>query len=517
MSITGLADGDLRFHWHPQAGLASVDRAGQLAEGYLYDGLGRLAAIVASDQARPTQLHVFDGDQIVAALDPAGAPLWEATWGPLGDQLVAYVDHRAGGRLLVPILNYQHSPIAVWDPAAARVLGSAAWTPEGRTTTADAAGTTACTEPGPGAVCHVPGGILFGWTGVWRSTVTGLVWLRARWYSPVLAQFLTHDPAGFSDGPNPYAYAAHDPVNRIDPLGLGSQGLTPRSTEKSGEWHRWQDEWLSFPWEQAFRMAKLGKSREESKRDVLGALERAGWRDPEKRANLYIEDAGRVGSFIPDLIVPWITRLIREVTRSRPLPSGEVRGMAGQPGGSSPPAPASPPTTGSPPPSGGRGGPVTVYKLIPLEKTDPRKPGSKPGSENLGGYVTTENITGQSLATTAGRLDVATPSKLAPQYAQGGVVMEATTPASNLGPPDPFTRSDLGVYRSGVPQPGMTAAQPPYSPVPEYILREPVPIPAQPTRPFLRGPDTPEWVGGPTAEPGTWTSTPDKPVPVFHF
>ena len=51
----------------------------------------------------------------------------------------------------------------------------------------------------------------------------GLYCLQARFYSPVFRRFLSEDPAGFTGGINLYAYTAGDPVNFMDPFGLGRQ------------------------------------------------------------------------------------------------------------------------------------------------------------------------------------------------------------------------------------------------------------------------------------------------------
>ncbi|MGP8250580.1 MAG: RHS repeat-associated core domain-containing protein [Terracidiphilus sp.] len=48
---------------------------------------------------------------------------------------------------------------------------------------------------------------------------TGLYYVRARYYSPVLGRFMQSDPAGFGGGFNLYAYVGNDPVNLIDPGG----------------------------------------------------------------------------------------------------------------------------------------------------------------------------------------------------------------------------------------------------------------------------------------------------------
>lgn len=72
--------------------------------------------------------------------------------------------------------------------------------------------------------------------GVLTDEATGLIHMRARWYSPYLARFINRDPSGFSGGMNFYAFAAGDPVRFVDPSGLG-----PRS------WGRNFGNYVGFP------------------------------------------------------------------------------------------------------------------------------------------------------------------------------------------------------------------------------------------------------------------------------
>jgi RHS repeat-associated protein len=77
-----------------------------------------------------------------------------------------------------------------------------------------------------GAVWKQTGtGTQMGWAGQFRmNTENQLIYLRARVYDPVTAQFLSIDPAVGATG-EPYSYAEDNPVNKSDPTGLLTEGL----------------------------------------------------------------------------------------------------------------------------------------------------------------------------------------------------------------------------------------------------------------------------------------------------
>ena len=64
----------------------------------------------------------------------------------------------------------------------------------------------------------------FLYDGQYLDTISGLYYLRARWYDPATGQFSSVDALVALTG-EPYQYANEDPVNNTDPLGLTTEGL----------------------------------------------------------------------------------------------------------------------------------------------------------------------------------------------------------------------------------------------------------------------------------------------------
>jgi RHS repeat-associated protein len=73
----------------------------------------------------------------------------------------------------------------------------------------------------------------FGYAGEYTDSESGLQYLRARYYDPTTAQFVSRDPLVASTR-EPYAYVQGSPLNKTDPLGLFEFGGLAAALEQIG-------------------------------------------------------------------------------------------------------------------------------------------------------------------------------------------------------------------------------------------------------------------------------------------
>ena len=111
--------------------------------------------------------------------------------------------------------NWQGSTIALTD-AAGSVTARFSYSPYGEATVVEVSGLRS-----PVSGFEITPFLFNGQFGVMAES-NGLYCLQARYYSPVFRRFLSEDPAGFAGGINLYAYTGGDPVNFMDPFGLGA-------------------------------------------------------------------------------------------------------------------------------------------------------------------------------------------------------------------------------------------------------------------------------------------------------
>lgn len=233
--ITQRTMSNVAYAWTPSAGSTSYQNNGRnqvtsvggtavgydanqnissaLGDTFAYDDLNRLVG------ANP-------GSAATLAYDPAGRlerTVGAATTRFLYDGLQAIGEYDASGTLL-----RRHIPGVGLDQTVATLEGTG--TTDRRWLSADERGSVLAITGGTAAlltrnaydeygVSAPTNGGRFQYTGQMWLGEAGVYHYRARAYPPSLGRFLQPDPAGYSDGPNVYAYVAGDPVNFVDPLG----------------------------------------------------------------------------------------------------------------------------------------------------------------------------------------------------------------------------------------------------------------------------------------------------------
>jgi RHS repeat-associated protein len=175
--VNGLTGGTETTYAYDGDGLRTAKtNANANTTAFTWDRSGGLPLLLAETTATATTHYLYGpGAMPLARIDAAGEVVYYH-----GDQL--------------------GSTRALSD-AAGEVVGSATYEAYGRTS----ASSGNVSQP-------------FGFAGQYTDAETGFQYLRARYYDPATAQFLTKDPLVAQSG-QPYAYANNSPHNFTDPSG----------------------------------------------------------------------------------------------------------------------------------------------------------------------------------------------------------------------------------------------------------------------------------------------------------
>lgn len=182
--------------------LAELNAQGRITRQYLYVAHLPLAVVDTPDGQARAVAQAGVSEQAWMALQDVGMALqsWVYATSGMGQLVWLHTNH-----LGAPEAATNDQAQLVWQ-ARYEAFG-AARVNEGRAMNASPA-----TKRGFVLHLRLPG--------QYFDEETGLHYNRQRYYDPQAGQYLTPDPLGHPDGPNPYAYVRHNPLGFVDPDGL---------------------------------------------------------------------------------------------------------------------------------------------------------------------------------------------------------------------------------------------------------------------------------------------------------
>ncbi len=222
-----IGDGRFRYEYTARGQVASVLdlRTQRRIASYAYNHRGqRVRKIVhsADGEGASTRYFLWDEQRLAAEIGPDGRILAQYLALDDGRRILPIArlenpgvrrlrvggggaqDRAFGGSVLAIHADHRGAPVALTD-----ARGRLAWQAE-------------VASSGRAAPASVSRGIEMNLRlpGQYFDRETGLHDNWHRTYDPERGRFLQPDPLGYPDGPDTYAYAGGDPVNRVDPLGL---------------------------------------------------------------------------------------------------------------------------------------------------------------------------------------------------------------------------------------------------------------------------------------------------------
>lgn len=232
------------YHWDTQQRLVKVEYAGKTVAEYAYNPFGeRIKKTVYANNEKTVTYFFYDGSQLVAEASPNAGPI------SVNRQYV-WLDDANGTRPIAMLEANSRRGNALPDRAVSALggeMGRGAAQAQRTRVSAIVADHTGAPRAVVGDDRRV----------VWRADVLGygeaklshgnllslnlrgsnqyfddeteLHYNTRRYLDPESGRYLSADPIGVFGGPNPYAFAENNPIDRVDPLGLQAKPAGPVS------------------------------------------------------------------------------------------------------------------------------------------------------------------------------------------------------------------------------------------------------------------------------------------------
>ena len=213
----------LFFDYDPWNRLTAVSDSNGTIVTYELDALGRRSKRIEASGA--TTLYVYNGERLLeeytgtTSTGPFTLDL-RYIYGDGLDELIA-IEDSVGARFYV----YQDAlgSIEAITDSTGTVVERYRYDAFGVPTVTDDLGAVTFTNATTGRPESPLGNSLW-FTGARWDPESGNYHMRARQYEPETGRFVSRDPIGYVDGPNPYSFGFSNPTNMTDPLGLESNG-----------------------------------------------------------------------------------------------------------------------------------------------------------------------------------------------------------------------------------------------------------------------------------------------------
>jgi RHS repeat-associated protein len=194
-------NGNWTYAWDYENRLKQAALSGGVTVTYSYDALGRRTQRLSTVSG--TTRFVYDGADVIRDLDGGGSTTAEYLNGPGVDNKLRQTANSTTSYFLADHLGTTRS---LTDVSGA-ITASLSYDSYGNPTSGSAS--TRYTNTGREA-----------------DVETGLIYYRARWYSPSEGRFISEDPIGLHGGANLFTYVSNNPLIRSDPSGLCQQTAT---------------------------------------------------------------------------------------------------------------------------------------------------------------------------------------------------------------------------------------------------------------------------------------------------